>query len=160
VQPPNQLKGFDKLTLAAGASKQVRFSLDDRAFSYWNTNAAGWRVAPGCYAIRVGSSSRDLPLQGTVSRGGARCAAGAVAVTPRACTSRRLLTIRLPRGLRSATVKVNGKRVKVLRGRRLRARIDLRGLKRGQATVRVTGRTARGHTIRQTRRFRTCTKKH
>ncbi len=39
----------------------------------------------------------------------------------KACVSRRRLTIRLPRGLRSATVRVAGRRAQTFRGRRLRA---------------------------------------
>ena len=36
-QPPRQLKGFDSVKLRAGATKRVRFKLDRRAFSYWNS---------------------------------------------------------------------------------------------------------------------------
>jgi beta-glucosidase len=77
-QPPKQLKGFDKLTLAPGQTKQASFTLNDRSFSYWDTSAHNWKVAPGCYQAMVGSSSRDLPLKGTISRGGADCGAGAL----------------------------------------------------------------------------------
>ena len=41
VQPPWQLKGFDKVLLQPGKARRVRFTLDDRAFSYW----AGERLA-------------------------------------------------------------------------------------------------------------------
>jgi len=79
--------------------------------------------------------------------------------TARRCLSRRAFTIRLrPRGtrLRSARVTVDGKPVKVLKGRRLRARIDLRGTPKRKVTVRVTARTTDGRTLRETRRYRTC----
>ena len=74
-QPPAQLKGFDKVTLAAGQSTRVSFTLGPRALSYWDTAAGGWRVAPGCYRVMVGSSSRELPLRGVFGQGGARCTA-------------------------------------------------------------------------------------
>ena len=79
----------------------------------------------------------------------------------RACRSRRAFTIRLRRPrrggrIRSAKVFVDGKRVKVLRGRRLRARVNLRGLPRGRYTVRVVIRTTRGKRIVAKRRYRTC----
>jgi hypothetical protein len=79
------------------------------------------------------------------------------------CASRRHFQIRLraPRGdrLRSARVYVNGHRVRLLRGRRLRARVSLRGLPRGRFTVRIVGRTRKGRTVYDVRRYRTCTRK-
>jgi beta-glucosidase len=73
LQPPLQLKGYDKLSLAPGRTRTVTFALDDRSFSYWDTGSNGWRVAPGCYRILVGSSSGDLPLRSAVSRAGGVC---------------------------------------------------------------------------------------
>ena len=69
VQPPWQLKGFQRVRLRPGETKRVSFRLDDRAFSYWSS-AGRWEVAPGCYRIGVGASSRELPLQGVVGPGG------------------------------------------------------------------------------------------
>jgi LVIVD repeat len=78
----------------------------------------------------------------------------------RRCASRRNFLIRLPRSIRrSARVTVAGKRVRVRRGRRLRARVNLRGMSRRTVTVRVTGRTRGGKRVRQVRRFRTCTRR-
>jgi len=88
VQPPFQLKGFTKVKLARDASRRVRFTLDPRAFSYWSTATDRWEVAPGCYRIGVGASSRDLPLQNAIGLG-ARCARAS-----RTCPSRRSLTVR------------------------------------------------------------------
>src|SRR4051812_3493527 len=81
----------------------------------------------------------------------------------RACASRRHFSIRL--GVRhrvhlvSARVYVNGRRVKVLRGKRLRSTVNLRGLPRGRVTVKVVGRTRGGRRYVATRRYRTCTPK-
>jgi beta-glucosidase len=72
-EPPKQLKGYNKLLLLPGQTKTVTLSLDQRAFSYWSTASSSWKVATGCYAVRVGDSSRNLPLNATVGRGGARC---------------------------------------------------------------------------------------
>lgn len=78
----------------------------------------------------------------------------------RRCVSRRNFRIRLsePRGdaLASATVFVNGKRVKVVRGKRLTARVDLRGLPKGRYTVRIVAKTVLERTIQGKRRYRTC----
>lgn len=72
-EPPKQLVGYDNLRLRAGQSRRVTLRLGRRAFSHW-THRHGWTVAPGCYVVRAGSSSADLPLAATVGRGGARCA--------------------------------------------------------------------------------------
>jgi uncharacterized repeat protein (TIGR01451 family) len=81
----------------------------------------------------------------------------------RRCVSRRRFRIRLrePQGVKivDARVFVNGKRVKVVRGSRLRAPVDLRGLPKGRFKVEIRLRTADGKTIKGTRRYRTCTPK-
>jgi beta-glucosidase len=73
AQPPAQLKGVDRVTLAPGRSVRLGFPLDARALSYWDVGAGGWRLAPGCYQVMVGSSSRDLTLHAVLGQGGARC---------------------------------------------------------------------------------------
>ncbi|MGH3714723.1 MAG: beta-glucosidase [Micromonosporaceae bacterium] len=79
TQPPRQLKGFQKLTLAPGETKRVSFSLDRRALAYWNAEADSWRVANGCYAVMLGSSSRAIHQRGTLAWN-ADCGARAVTV--------------------------------------------------------------------------------
>src|SRR4051812_4067008 len=39
VQPPKELKGFDKLSLDPGKTRRVNFTLDQRALSYWDSDA-------------------------------------------------------------------------------------------------------------------------
>ncbi|ERS98658.1 hypothetical protein HMPREF1624_05445 [Sporothrix schenckii ATCC 58251] len=63
--PVHQLRGFDKTLLAAGATAQVTFALTRRDLSYWDVVAQKWRLPAGTYTVRVGSSSRSLPLTGT-----------------------------------------------------------------------------------------------
>ncbi|MFI0349772.1 beta-glucosidase [Actinomadura sp. 9N407] len=72
-QPPRQLKGYQKLNLAPGASTRVTFPLSARSLAYWNEEGDAWNVAPGCYKVMVGGSSRDAALKGAFSRGGVRC---------------------------------------------------------------------------------------
>jgi uncharacterized delta-60 repeat protein len=79
----------------------------------------------------------------------------------RSCVSRRSFKIRLriPRGAvaTSATVKVDGKQVKVVKGSRLRAAIDLRGLPKTKATVSIVVKLAHGKKpLTGTRVYRTC----
>ena len=80
---------------------------------------------------------------------------------PRRCRSRRNFLIRLnraPRGdrVRSARVTLDGKRVKLIRGKRLPARIDLRGRRKGSVRVVATVRTVRGRVLRSARTHHTC----
>jgi len=75
----------------------------------------------------------------------------------RICASRRRFGIRLPRGLRSAVVTVNGDRVRVSRrAGRLTALVDLTGTPRGTARVLVRGRTVRGHRAISRRIYHPC----
>lgn len=76
-QPPRQLRGFRKLELAPGESARVRFAVGRRDLSYWDAGGDRWRVAPGCYRVSVGSSSRRLPLASTLAVGGSCAGASA-----------------------------------------------------------------------------------
>ncbi|MGI5322310.1 beta-glucosidase family protein [Actinomadura nitritigenes] len=71
-EPPRQLKGFDKVALQPGQTKSITIPLDAQAFSIWNNGS--WKTTPGCYRIRVGDSSANLPLTGSISRAGGTCA--------------------------------------------------------------------------------------
>jgi beta-glucosidase len=66
-EPPEQLKGFQKVALAPGQTKQVSFQLDPSAFSYWGDAANTWAVAGGAYRIMLGDSSANLPLTGSLA---------------------------------------------------------------------------------------------
>ncbi|HEX6388929.1 MAG TPA: choice-of-anchor L domain-containing protein [Solirubrobacteraceae bacterium] len=79
------------------------------------------------------------------------------------CLSRRNFRIRIRkrkgRVYQYASVFVNGKRVKVVRGTRLTAPVDLRGLPKGRFTVKIVVLTTTGEVIQGIRRYRTCVKK-
>ena len=61
-RPERELKGFAKIRLEPGETRNVVFDLERRAFSYWDAGAHGWTVAPGRFVIRVGDSSEDAGL--------------------------------------------------------------------------------------------------
>jgi beta-glucosidase len=61
-RPERELKGFEKVRLEPGATKHVTLSLDARAFSYWDEASRGWKIDPGKFVVRVGSSSEETPL--------------------------------------------------------------------------------------------------
>ena len=117
----------------------------------------------------VGQLVGGAPLRGTVAEQKPQIelppAAGAERAAPpgRACRSRRSFSIRLrepKRGrLTEARVYVNGKQVQVVRGKRLRAPVNLRGLPKGRYTVRVVAVTSTGQRLERKRRYRTCTPK-
>ncbi|KUI55892.1 putative beta-glucosidase M [Cytospora mali] len=65
--PVRQLRGFEKPVLEAGASATVSFPLTRRDLSTWDVVAQKWLLQKGSYPVYVGSSSRDLPLTGTLT---------------------------------------------------------------------------------------------
>ncbi len=68
-EPPEQLKGFDKVTLAPGQTTQVSITLGPLSFSTWDTTTQAWVETPGQYSVMVGDSSSNLPLASTISIG-------------------------------------------------------------------------------------------
>ncbi|MBV9257582.1 MAG: glycoside hydrolase family 3 C-terminal domain-containing protein [Ktedonobacteraceae bacterium] len=67
-EPPKVLAGFTKLSLKPGQTGQASVTLNARAFEHWNTGTHNWAITPGTYHIQVGSSSRDILLQGQISK--------------------------------------------------------------------------------------------
>ncbi len=66
VQRPNkQLVGFERVHLAAGASRTVQFTLshDDLALRYWDEEQYAFVVDDGTVDLMVGSSSADIRLR-------------------------------------------------------------------------------------------------
>lgn len=58
TRPVKELKGFNKIAIEAGASKQVQFQIDRSKLEYYYGD--DWRVEPGEFAIMLGSSSVDV----------------------------------------------------------------------------------------------------
>lgn len=81
----------------------------------------------------------------------------------RSCGSRRSFKIRIRKTTgvtyTSATVFVNRKQVKVVKGSRLIAPVDLRGLPKGKFTAKIVVTTDDGRTLTGTRKYKTCAKK-
>jgi len=59
-RPEKELRAFQKIQLAAGESRQISFTLDSRAFAYWDDITSDWKVSHGDYSILVGPHSRKL----------------------------------------------------------------------------------------------------
>ncbi|CAM2069811.1 Beta-glucosidase BglX [Sulfidibacter corallicola] len=59
TRPVRELKGFQKVRLAPGASRKVTFTLDAKALAFY-TRGKKWQAEPGEFLVFVGPNSRDL----------------------------------------------------------------------------------------------------
>jgi beta-glucosidase len=66
-EPPNRLVGWSRVSLNPGETKEVRLTINPKYLSIFDEALNGWRLTSGIYSIRVGSSSRDLPLVTTMA---------------------------------------------------------------------------------------------
>jgi Fibronectin type III-like domain/Glycosyl hydrolase family 3 N terminal domain len=66
-RPRRELKAFGRIDLDAGAEGELKFTLSERAFSRWDTEAGRLALIPGRHEIAVGSSSPDLRLRDSVT---------------------------------------------------------------------------------------------
>ncbi len=63
-RPPKELKGFKKVLLEPGEKKQVCFEIDITTLSFFDPSLKDWNSEPGVFKALVGSSSRDIKLEG------------------------------------------------------------------------------------------------
>ncbi len=66
-RPVKELKGFARVNLNPGETRNVTIKLDQRAFSYYDVKSHGWTVAPGDFDIFVARSATDIELSGKVA---------------------------------------------------------------------------------------------
>lgn len=66
IRPVRELKGFQKISLAPGEEKTVTFTLDCRAFAYWNEVLHDWQVVSGDYMIEICKNAEEVICQKTV----------------------------------------------------------------------------------------------
>jgi hypothetical protein len=133
-------------TVAPGA-RELTVSATDRAGNsgtltrHWTVTAPAAAPRPTATPAPVAIPAAKLP-------------------SAKRCVSRRKFRIHLSKPkddpLVSATVTVNGKRVKVVRGARLTAPIDLRGLPKGRVKVKITATTRSGRILTAARTYHTC----
>ena len=60
VRPVRELRGFEKIFLEAGEEKTVTFTLDERAFAYWNTLIHDWYAEEGTYKVMIGENADQM----------------------------------------------------------------------------------------------------
>jgi hypothetical protein len=160
-----------------GQGQKVRFLMVDTPASD-NYGILNFRIAPattepgppgppGAPGLNGTPGLNGQPGTPAGAVGGVQTAGGTSGVgssgdttTTRTCRSRRAFPIRLriPEGARPvrASVSVNGKLFKTIRGRRIASTVNLRGLPAGRFTVRIEVRTADGRRLRGARIYRTC----
>ena len=61
-RPEKELKGFAKVYLAPGESKQVSISLTKRDLSFWDINSNDWLAESGEFEILLGTALDDIKL--------------------------------------------------------------------------------------------------
>ena len=59
-RPVRELRAFEKIALQPGETRTVTFTLDKRAFAYWEPKCHDFFVESGEFVIEIGESSRDI----------------------------------------------------------------------------------------------------
>jgi hypothetical protein len=138
-----------------------------------------WKSDPQTACLQSTGDSACGPAPATVTVAGAlasgsggeaklsllrnACASGVQGVQKRSCAGKRRFNINIRykgKDIRRLTVKVKGKKQKVLRMKpRPRVRIDLRKFRKGRVVVRITIVTKAGKKLTGTRVYHPCTKK-
>ena len=62
VRPVKELKDFQKIQIASGASKTIHFQINAQKLSFYNQQLA-WVTEPGDFELMIGSSSADIRLK-------------------------------------------------------------------------------------------------
>jgi beta-glucosidase len=65
-EPLKQLHGFQRVTLAPGQTRTVRFTLPAADLAHWDVTRGKWVVESSDYDVLVGSSSADIRQQATL----------------------------------------------------------------------------------------------
>ncbi len=66
-RPLQELKGFDRISLHPGETRTVSFRLAAKSIAYWKDEAGSFVVEPGPLEVRIGSSSDNIRLRGTIN---------------------------------------------------------------------------------------------
>lgn len=66
-RPLKQLKGFEKINLAAGQSQKIEFTLPISELAFWDVTREQYCVENGEYKIMIGRSSADIHLSAQIS---------------------------------------------------------------------------------------------
>ena len=65
-RPLEELKGFQRVTIGAGAAKTVEFHLPAKSLAYWDEHDNRWEIKDGRIDVLIGSSSADIRAERTI----------------------------------------------------------------------------------------------
>lgn len=68
-RPEKELKAFRKVFLKPREKRTISIPIDRSAFAFFDPAKSGWVAEKGVFRILVGSSSRDVRLQGEFNLG-------------------------------------------------------------------------------------------
>jgi beta-glucosidase len=96
-EPPRELAGFQRVSLAPGQSARVSFVVTPQEESWWSDSANGWSQTAGSYRVYVGDSSAlsDLPLQGSFAMASTPGARQVTVSAPSAMQAGKASTVRV-----------------------------------------------------------------
>jgi beta-glucosidase len=60
-RPAKELKGFERVSLAPGATQRVQFKLTPRDLSYYSVEGHNWKIDPGLFKAYAGGNSAQTP---------------------------------------------------------------------------------------------------
>jgi beta-glucosidase len=66
MRPVKELKGFSRVTLAAGETGTARFELDMRSLAYFDDARDAWVADAGTFETLIGASSTDIRATATL----------------------------------------------------------------------------------------------
>ena len=67
IRPDKELKRFEKISLKSGEEQVVTFTLDKRAFAFYDVKCGNWCVDSGDFEILIGKSSSEIVLSAKVA---------------------------------------------------------------------------------------------
>ena len=70
LRAAKEFKGYARVELKAGQSKEVFIPFDEISFRYWNPRSEAWEIEGGRYEIMIGASCRDIRLTGETAQAG------------------------------------------------------------------------------------------
>ena len=62
IRPAMELKGFARVHLEPGESKDVTVSFNERTFAFYDVESKSWQIEDGTYEVKVAASSEDVRL--------------------------------------------------------------------------------------------------
>lgn len=60
IRPEKELKGFEKVYLEPGESRELIFTVEEEQLKYFDHRIGSWIVEPGEFILFIGSSSREI----------------------------------------------------------------------------------------------------